>query len=212
MTTFIESNIIISTYILRLHNKEKNLSIKEINISADEALIKLKAGNSVYINSKTGAGDISAERRQFTGANGQKPYAVVIACSDSRVIPECIFSAGIGDLFVIRVAGNVIDNHQLGSIEYATEHLGCKLVVVLGHTLCGAVGAASGKNVGYVKFITDEIRRAVGDEADAVKACILNLKQSVEKIRQNIAVTDGLRIEGALYRTETGVVEFDLNT
>lgn len=84
---------------------------------------------------------------------------MVVACSDSRVIPESIFSAGIGDLFVVRVAGNVIDNHQLGTIEYAVEHLGCNLVLVLGHTLCGAVGAASGYSGGFVKFITDEIRR-----------------------------------------------------
>lgn len=104
-----------------------------------------------------------------TSKNGQKPYAVIVSCSDSRVIPECIFSAGIGDLFVIRVAGNVIDKYQLGSIEYAAEHLCCKLVVVLGHTQCGAVGAAKGKCGGFVGFITDEIRRAVGTETDAVK-------------------------------------------
>ena len=74
----------------------------------------------------------------ISAAEGQKPYAIVISCSDSRVIPEAIFSAGIGDLFVIRVVGNVLDNHQLGSIEYAAEHLGVKLIVMLGHTGCGA--------------------------------------------------------------------------
>ena len=112
-------------------------------VSAEVALERLKSGNEKYRNAKSCCGDASPEIRTLTSKNGQKPYAVIIACSDSRVIPEFIFSAGIGDLFVIRVAGNVIDNHQLGSIEYAVEHLGCRLVVVLGHTLCGAVGAST---------------------------------------------------------------------
>ena len=179
------------------------------NVSAEAAFERLKAGNSVYINARTGSGDVSPEKRLFTSKNGQNPYAVIVACSDSRVIPEYIFSAGIGELFVIRVAGNVIDNHQLGSIEYATEHLGCKLVVVLGHTQCGAVGACLKQNGGFVRFITDEIRRAVGDETDAVKASILNVKQSVAKIRKQIN-GDGLQVVGALYRTDSGKVEFDL--
>ncbi|MDE7440078.1 MAG: carbonic anhydrase [Clostridia bacterium] len=183
--------------------------MKEEYVSASTALKRLKDGNEIYINSKTACGDVSIEKRLFTSEHGQKPYAVIVSCSDSRVIPECIFSAGIGDLFVIRVAGNVIDNHQLGSIEYAVEHLGCKLVVVLGHTLCGAVGASLKQNGGYVKFITDEIRRAVGDETDAVKASILNIKQSVSKIENLLKKSDGLRILGALYHTDTGVVDFN---
>lgn len=112
-------------------------------LTALNALERLKEGNKIYINSEKGAGDVSPQKRLFTSKNGQNPYAVIVSCSDSRVIPECIFSAGIGDLFVIRVAGNVIDNHQLGSIEYAVGHLGCNLVVVLGYTMCGAVGAAA---------------------------------------------------------------------
>ncbi|MBD5584054.1 MAG: carbonic anhydrase [Clostridia bacterium] len=174
------------------------------------ALERLKAGNRDYLNAKTGVGDISPERRLQTSKNGQKPYAVILSCSDSRVIPESIFSAGIGDLFVIRVAGNVTDNHQLGSIEYAVEHLDCNLVVVLGHTRCGAVGAAVKQNGGFVKFITDEIRQAIGEETDAVKASILNVKKSVEKIERLIKKTDGLKVIGALYNTETGKVDFDL--
>ncbi len=185
--------------------------MKEKYISADEALRRLKEGNSLYLNSKTGTGDISSEIRLATSRDGQKPYAVIVSCSDSRVIPEYIFSSGIGELFVIRVAGNVIDNNQLGSIEYAVEHLGCKLVVVLGHTGCGAVSAASAKNAGYVKFITDEIRQAVGLETDAVKASTLNVKQSVAKIRRLLSC-DGLVVAGALYRTESGAVDFDVDT
>ncbi|MDE6585745.1 MAG: carbonic anhydrase [Clostridia bacterium] len=184
--------------------------MKKENLSAADALKRLKAGNLNYLNSKMNSGDVSPEIRRETAENGQKPYAVIVGCSDSRVIPESIFSAGIGELFVIRVAGNVIDNHQLGSIEYAVEHLGCKLVIVLGHTFCGAVGAAAGKNGGYVKFITDKIRSAIGEETDAVKASILNIKQSVSKIEKLIKRTDGLHITGALYHTESGKVDFDI--
>ena len=92
-------------------------------IQAAEALLRLKAGNSQYVQSNSYTGDVSSAIRSNTAKNGQFPYAIVIACSDSRVIPEIIFSAGMGELFTIRVAGNVIDRHQLGSIEYAVSHL-----------------------------------------------------------------------------------------
>lgn len=184
--------------------------MEKANVSADIALKKLKAGNQAYINAKICSGDISSERRLFTSKNGQNPYAVIITCSDSRVIPECIFSAGIGELFVIRVAGNVIDNHVLGSIEYAVEHLGCNLVVVLGHTLCGAVSAALKKNSGYIAYITDEIKSAIGDERDNIQASMLNIKNSVSKIESNLTKSDNLFVVGALYNTESGVVDFDL--
>ena len=105
-------------------------------ISATEAKKKLIEGNQKYIDAKAGEGDVSTQLRRKTAEEGQQPYAIIISCSDSRVIPEAIFSAGIGDLFVIRVVGNVLDNHQLGSIEYAAEHLGTKLIVMLGHTGC----------------------------------------------------------------------------
>ena len=183
--------------------------MKEISAVSFNALERLKEGNKIYINSARCVGDISPEKRLHTSKNGQHPYAVIVSCSDSRVIPECIFSAGIGDLFVIRVAGNVVDNIQLGSIEYAVEHLGCKLVVVLGHTCCGAVGAALGKTRGYVQHITDEIRRAIGTESDTVKASLLNVQQSVRKIKDCLSQTEGLAVVGALYHTESGVVDFE---
>lgn len=186
--------------------------MQDKSMTAVDALERLKKGNKAYINSVTGVGDISPERRLYTSEHGQSPFAVVVSCSDSRVIPESIFSAGIGDLFVIRVAGNVIDNNQLGSIEYAVEHLGCKLVVVLGHTGCGAVCAAAEQHGGYVKFITDEIKRAVGDETDMVKASILNVKQSVSKIDSLLNKAGGLEVTGALYHTESGVIDFDIIT
>ena len=176
-------------------------------IYAESALERLKQGNKIYIDSVTGVGDISPEKRLYTSKNGQHPYAVIVSCSDSRVIPECIFSAGIGDLFVIRVAGNVVDNYQLGSIEYAVEHLGCRLVVVLGHTGCGAVGAALHDNGGFVKHIADEIKRAIGTESDEYKASILNIKQSVSVIKERLIDVDFLAV-GALYHTDSGKVDF----
>ncbi|MDE7158227.1 MAG: carbonic anhydrase [Clostridiales bacterium] len=178
---------------------------------ADEALVRLKKGNLAYLNAKTGLGDISPETRKATSENGQKPYAVVITCSDSRVIPEYIFSAGLGELFVVRVAGNVIDDHALGSIEYAVEHLGCKLVLVLGHTRCGAVGAAFGKHKSYIGLLADEIKCAIGTETDAEQASILNIKHSVAKIQKLLKPTDDVFITGALYRTESGEVDFAVN-
>lgn len=180
----------------------------QVKNDAFNALERLKEGNKLYINSVKAVGDISPEKRFATYKDGQHPYAVIISCADSRVIPESIFSAGIGDLFVIRVAGNVIDNFQLASIEYAVEHLACRLVLVLGHTGCGAVGAALKQNKGYIKFITDEISRAIGTESDTVKASILNVNQSVGAIKARIKA-DGLIVTGALYHTESGIVDFN---
>lgn len=112
--------------------------IKHITTTPAKALEKLKAGNARYIDAKVNSEDISQAKRTDTLVDGQKPYAIIITCSDSRVIPENIFMTGIGELFVIRIAGNVIDEHQLGSIEYAASHLGAPLIVVMGHTHCGA--------------------------------------------------------------------------
>lgn len=174
--------------------------------TADEALEKLKAGNKSYLNAATGTGDISPAIREKTCKEGQFPYAVVITCSDSRVIPESIFSAGIGELFVIRVAGNVIDNHQLGSVEYATEHLGSPLVLVMGHDRCGAVGAAiSSDPKGYVKSITDQIKAAIGGETDPFAASCLNVRNSVKVIEEKLP---GLCVCGAIYHIDDGRVEF----
>ena len=122
------------------------------NLPALEALAKLKEGNTRYLDATSNPGDVSVALRKKTCDEGQAPYAIVITCSDSRVIPESIFTAGIGELFTIRVAGNVMDHHQLGSVEYAADHLGTNLVVVLGHTHCGAVGATITSNPsGFVK-------------------------------------------------------------
>lgn len=176
---------------------------------AEKALEKLKEGNRAYLDAASNPGDVSVGIREKTCAEGQFPYAIVVTCSDSRVIPESIFSAGIGEIFTIRVAGNVMDNHQLGSVDYAADHLGSKLVVVLGHTHCGAVGAAlNSEPTGYIKTITDEIRRAVGDEKDEDKACRLNVERSVTVIKENLKLEEDVKVCGAIYHIDSGKVEF----
>lgn len=185
-----------------------------LNIPADAAIERLKEGNRRYLQGESPIGDVSPAARQYAWQRGQSPYAIVITCSDSRVIPESIFCAGIGDLFVIRLAGNVIDNHQLGSIEYAAGHLGSRLILVLGHTCCGAVDAAINHDPeGYVKFITDEIKRAIGNASDDYTACCLNARHSAAVIEhslniQSIEAETGLRVAIAMYHLENGQVEF----
>ena len=184
-----------------------------MEIDMNSIIERLMEGNERFISEGLRKGDISAIIRKKTCMEGQKPYAVVITCSDSRVIPEAIFDAGIGDLFVIRVAGNVIDNHQLGSIEYAAEHLGTKLIVVLGHTHCGAVDAAIHHDPeGYIKFITDEIQKAAGEETDPFEAGCLNVRYSIKKIEESLVIRNeeerGLLVVGAMYDIETGKAVF----
>ena len=182
--------------------------------TAEEALQKLKEGNARYLQCEQNPGDVSCRIRQETYAHGQHPYATVIACSDSREIPEAIFSCGIGEIFAIRVAGNVINDNQLGSIEYAAEHLGTGLIVVLGHDHCGAVDAAMNHEPdGYIKYITDEILKAIGDEKDEVRACCLNVKHSCEIIEHSLQIQKdekeyGLKVLGAIYHLQSGEVEF----
>ena len=182
--------------------------------SAENALKKLKEGNRKFVESSHTSMDTSRILRRHFKENGQHPYAIIISCSDSRVVPEAIFSAGIGDLFVIRVAGNVIDAHQLGSIEYAAEHLGTGLVVVLGHTDCGAVGAVlSGHGGGYIDYIAEDIAEAIGDEKDPYRACCLNVEHCCRTIESSLQIRKdeeeyGLRVIGAVYDLESGEVSF----
>ena len=176
-------------------NTESNRSIRE----------RLKNGNARYRA-------LDAARRIDTAENGQHPYAIVVCCSDSRVIPEQIFHADVGDLFVIRVAGNVLDRHQIGSVEYAVEHLGCKLVLMLGHTGCGAVGAAlKGEADGHISFITKDIQKAIGMERDPDEACRLNVAHGVSVLRKTLLSepeTADVEVRGAVYDVRTGAVEW----
>ncbi|MBQ3948491.1 MAG: carbonic anhydrase [Ruminococcus sp.] len=188
--------------------------MQSYKITADEAKERLIIGNQKYVETNEITNDVSQENLLKFSQSGQQPYAIIITCSDSRVVPELIFSAGIGDLFVIRVAGNVIDSHQLGSIEYAAEHLGTGLIVVLGHDHCGAVDAAMNHEPdGYIKYITDEILKAIGDEKNEVTACCLNVKHSCEMIEHSLQIQKdereyGLKVLGAIYHLESGKVEF----
>ncbi len=171
-------------------------------------------GNNKYVNNGKNTGDISENVRKDTANNGQSPYAVVITCSDSRVPPEHVFNAGIGELFVIRTAGNVIGDYELGSVEYGAEHLHTKLVLVLGHTNCGAVDAAlSGGAHGYIEKITDEISSCLPEGCDAREAEILNVKNSIaeimkSEIMQEMTESGAVEIRGAVYNIESGEVEF----
>ena len=182
--------------------------------SAEVALERLKEGNRKYVTESFATLDISRAILKRFRDYGQHPYAIVITCSDSRVIPEMIFRAGIGDLFVIRLAGNVIDDHQLGSIEYAADHLGTGLVVVLGHTHCGAINAVlQGHSGEYIRYIAEDIQEAIGDEKDPYTACRKNVEHCCKTIERSIVIQKdeqkyGLRVVGAIYDIETGEVVF----
>lgn len=181
--------------------------------TAEDAKAALVQGNSEYVAGVSSA-DISNQKREDTAANGQSPYAVIVTCSDSRVPAEHIFNAGIGELFVIRTAGNVIGDYELGSVEYGAEHLGVKLVVVLGHTQCGAVEAAlAGDAHGYIKAITDEVASCLPQGCDPRQAEILNVQNSIAKIKSSEIMTelatDGeVVIVGAIYNIADGTVDF----
>src|SRR5450432_4661515 len=143
------------------------------SVTPDEALSRLKAGNERFAKSKVSDGKPVAERRAET-AQGQHPFAIIVGCADSRTAPEIVFDQTIGDLFVIRTAGHLVDDYALGSIEYGVEHLGARLIVVLGHERCGAVTAAlsGGSAPGHANSIVREIQPAVaaskGKEGDAL--------------------------------------------
>ena len=143
-------------------------------IGADEALNKLLDGNKRFVESKMSAcGETTAATREKL-AKGQKPYAIILSCSDSRVPPEIIFDKSLGEIFVVRVAGNVPDPIVLGSIEYAAEHLGSPLIMVLGHERCGAVTAAvdaKGKPEGNIGAIIKAIAPAVSKAKKDCKDC-----------------------------------------
>lgn len=183
-------------------------------LSPGEALRELKAGNHAYLQAMSNPSDISPSLRVETCERGQHPFATVITCADSRVVPEHLFMVGLGRLFVIRVAGNVVGDTQLGSALYAMSHLGTKLVVVLGHTHCGAIAAAiEGGAQGSVGVIVNRIEEAIGAETDDYRACVLNVRQSVRCLRDDPEMTalidqGDFRVMGAVYHIDSGRVEF----
>jgi carbonic anhydrase len=187
-------------------------------LSADDALKRLIAGNERYVAAKVKHPDESlAKRKELT--TGQHPFAVILGCADSRVSPELLFDEGLGDLFVIRVAGNIVDDAVLGSIEYAVEHLGTKLIVVLGHEKCGAVTAAveGGKTPGHLTALTAAIRSAVDAAAkqpgDTIHNCVIaNARRVAQQIRESEPVLKeyvkgkGVKVIAADYELDTGKV------
>ena len=198
------------------------------SLSADEALHALMEGNAKFIS-----GDVEhlvansqPARRLDNGINGQKPYAIVVTCADSRLSPEILFDKGIGEVFVVRVAGNVVAPHELGSIEYAAEHLGVKLVMVLGHSKCGAVSAAydyfttpeklrpelSRNLASIVDDIEPAVEKAVtagsgkpGAEDINVDLVVNQIKKKSRVIREMME-TSGVKVVGGKYDVVTGAV------
>lgn len=181
---------------------------------------KLLDGNKRYVEEKFSHPGQTAERRAEV-SKGQYPFAVIVSCSDSRVPPEVIFDQGLGDLFVIRLAGNILDDAALGSIEYAVEHLGVKYIMVLGHERCGAVGATVkggeapghiGRLIEAIKPAVDKVRNDPGDLLDnAVRANVLMVVQQLKSsapILEEFVHKNGLTIEGARYDLDDGVVVF----
>jgi len=187
-----------------------------MNCTPEQALQKLIDGNKMYLSYPHNTGSISPDIREQTAAHGQQPYAVVLTCSDSRVPPEHIFSAGIGELFVVRTAGNVVGGFELGTIEYGIEHLRAPLILIMGHTQCGAVAAAlkgHGHAEGYINNITHEIHfglNGASDEDTAVRKNIFHSKQRIMEsaIIQNLVYSRDVSVACALYDIKTGKVEF----
>jgi carbonic anhydrase len=187
------------------------------SVTPDEALSRLKTGNERFTNTKVSAGKPVAARRAET-AQAQHPFAIVVACADSRTAPEIVFDQNIGDLFVIRTAGNLVDDYALGSIEYAVQHLGTRLIVVLGHERCGAVTAAlsSDSAPGHINSLVRDIQPAVaaskGKEGDALANAIHeNDAEVAAKIRKQAELGElaaQVRIVEGYYNLDTGKVEW----
>jgi carbonic anhydrase len=188
------------------------------SLSADAALVKLKEGNARFSSSSVSEGKPTAAKRAET-AQAQRPFAIVVACADSRTAPEFVFDQNIGDLFVIRTAGNLVDDHGLGSIEYAVEHLGARLIVVLGHERCGAVTAAlaSDSAPGHVQSLVRDIQPAVkatkGKEGDVLDLTITeNARLVAARIRKEAMLGElakEVRIVSGVFDLDTGKVKWD---
>ncbi|HEX9115232.1 MAG TPA: carbonic anhydrase [Anaerolineae bacterium] len=189
------------------------------NVRAGEALERLLAGNRRHVTAMHIHPDQTPARRQELVA-GQTPFAAILSCSDSRVVPEIIFDQGLGHLFVVRVAGNIVDGATLGSLEYAVRHLGVPLVLVMGHSGCGAVTAAveGGDDEGQIRTLVAAIQPAVvlarnepGPLVDnAVRA---NVRLAVRRLQDAAPVlaprvTLGqVMIAGGVYDLRTGAVD-----
>jgi len=200
-------------------------------IDATQALDRLREGNRRFVSNQAAGHVLSDPTRRAELVAGQEPFAIILGCSDSRVPAELVFDQGFGDLFVIRVAGNIVAPSQIGSVEFAAARFGTRLVVVLGHSQCGAVVATLDDVQGRapnqsrnLRSIVDRIRPSVEtliasqriDDRhrllhDAVRA---NVRASANHLRhgsellEQLIRADGLVVVGAEYSLETGVVDF----
>jgi len=200
-------------------------------IPAHQALDLLRDGNRRFASGHRSHESLNSEARRNEVAAGQEPFAIVLGCSDSRVPGEIIFDQGLGDLFVIRVAGNIVASSQIGSIEFAAARFKTRLVVVLGHSQCGAILATieelqqtAEHQSPHLRSIVDRVRPSVEpllatelrhDPPALVRAAVrANIRASVDRLRQGSKLLEelirqeGLLIVGAEYSLETGVVEF----
>jgi len=200
-------------------------------IPAREALERLKAGNRRFVAEVRSLGAVPTQSKRVQLTSGQTPFAAILGCSDSRVPVELVFDQGLGDLFVIRVAGNIVAPSQIGSVEFAAERFATRLVVVLGHSRCGAVQATieelqrpTETQSRNLRSIVDRVRPSVEGllatdlrhDADNLMAHAVraNIRASTSQLRhgssliEQMVQQDGLLVVGAEYSLETGVVEF----
>ena len=200
-------------------------------ISASDALDELRDGNRRFAAGEIDAETIASRVHRVGMSGGQNPFAIDLACSDSRVPVELVFDQGLGDLFVIRVAGNIVAPSQIGSVEFAANQFGTRLVVVLGHSDCGAIAATLEElsleqthRSPNLRAIVDRVRPAIepvlqshaqGDEAALTAAAVrANILASVDKLSHDSLILEQLiesgelTIVGAEYSIETGKVEF----
>ena len=204
-------------------------------ISAGEALQRLREGNLRFASGTGGSDALPSHARRAELTTGQQPFAIILGCSDSRVPAEIVFDQGLGDLFVIRVAGNIVAPSQVGSVEFAAARYETRLVVVLGHSQCGAILATveelrmpTENQSRNLRAIVDRVRPSVQgllatelrNDPDALvkEAVRANIRASVDHLRHGSEVLEqliregGLRIVGAEYSLETGVVDFFAGT
>ena len=200
-------------------------------IPAREALERLREGNRRFASDAGTRDGLASPMRRSELTAGQEPFAIVLGCSDSRVPAEIVFDQGLGDLFVIRVAGNIVASSQVGSVEFAAERFGTRLVVVLGHSRCGAILATleelqqpTGHRSRNLRSIVDRVRPSVEpllatelrDDPDALirQAVRANIRASANQLRHGSEILEqlvrntGLLVVGAEYSLETGVVDF----
>jgi carbonic anhydrase len=202
-----------------------------MTVPATEALRRLGAGNRRFVANVRDRGALTDPARRLELTAGQTPFAIILGCSDSRVPAELVFDQGLGDLFVIRVAGNIVAPSQIGSVEFAAERFGTRLVVVLGHSRCGAIlatleelGRPTEGQSRNLQSIVDRVRPSVeplldtnlARDPDALvrEAVRANIRASTHQLRhgsdvlEQLIQTDGLLVVGAEYSLETGEVEF----